>query len=142
MNSLNLPLLVAAALSAVAAGLHLAIIVGGPDWYRFFGAGERMARAAAQGDRYPTVVTLCIAAVLAGWALYALSGAGAIRPLPWLKFALAGITAVYLLRGLLFVPAWRASGRALTPFAVWSSVICLGYGLIHLLGLVQVWPRL
>lgn len=27
-------------LSAAAALLHIAVIVGGPDWYRFFGAGE------------------------------------------------------------------------------------------------------
>lgn len=41
--SVNLSLVFAAALSAIAASLHLAIIVGGPAWYRFFGAGERFA---------------------------------------------------------------------------------------------------
>jgi hypothetical protein len=30
-------------LSAIAALLHAAVIAGGPDWYRFFGAGEEMA---------------------------------------------------------------------------------------------------
>jgi hypothetical protein len=142
MNPANTALLLAAALSALAALLHVAIIFGGPAWYRFFGAGERMAQSAARGERAPTIVTACIAAVLGGWSLYALSAAGAIPALPLLKVGIVSITAIYLLRGVLFVPAWLAGGRRLTPFVVWSSAICLVYGLIHLLGLVQVWPRL
>ena len=42
-------LLIGGGLSALAAALHLAIIAGGPSWYRFFGAGERTARLAARG---------------------------------------------------------------------------------------------
>ena len=33
-------------LSALASLLHIAVIAGGPAWYRFFGAGEGMARMA------------------------------------------------------------------------------------------------
>jgi hypothetical protein len=47
-------------LSVLAALLHIACIFGGPDWYRFFGAGEGMARAAARGDLRPTLITLAI----------------------------------------------------------------------------------
>jgi len=50
-------LLCAGLLTGAAALLHVAIIVGGPAWYRFFGAGERMARLAARGSAYPTLVT-------------------------------------------------------------------------------------
>jgi hypothetical protein len=25
---------------------------------------------------------------------------------------------------------------------VWSSLICMGFGVVHLVGLVQVWPGL
>ena len=32
-------LIAGGAMSAAAAAVHLAAIVGGPDWYRFFGAG-------------------------------------------------------------------------------------------------------
>jgi len=135
----NTPLLIGAALSALAAALHLAIIAGGPAWYRFFGAGERMALAAERGDVRAALMTLAIAAVLAGWSAYALSGAGVIGPLPWLDVALAAITAVYLVRGLAFVPVLRARGARITRFAVWSSIVCLGYGVVHLLGLVQRW---
>ena len=89
-------LIAAAVLSGAAALLHLGCIVGGPDWYRFFGAGEGMARAAARGDLRPTLITLAIATVLAVWAAYAASGAGLIPRLPLLRTALVAITAVYL----------------------------------------------
>ena len=36
-------------LSAAASLLHLAVIAGGPAWYRFFGAGEGMAQMAERG---------------------------------------------------------------------------------------------
>jgi hypothetical protein len=140
--AVNIPLAVGAALSAIAALLHLGIIAGGPRWYRFFGAGERFARAAAQRKWYPTVVTLGIAAVLGAWAAYALAGAGVIGALPMLKWALVTITAVYLIRGLAYAPLVRAKGGRITPFVVWSSLICFTYGLVHLLGLVQRWPAL
>lgn len=137
----NTLLMTGAALSALASLLHVAIIVGGPDWYRFFGAGEEMARMAGAGSPVPALVTLGIATVLAIAALYALSGAGRIRRLPLLRPALCVITAVYLLRGLALVPALAVPALR-EPFNVWSSLICLAFGLVHLGGLVQVWPRL
>ncbi|QYF92776.1 hypothetical protein KY495_18905 [Massilia sp. PAMC28688] len=135
----NLPLVVAAILSAIAALLHVGIIVGGAPWYRFFGAGDSMARADAAGRVYPAVVTAFIALVLATWSAYALAGAGVIAPLPQLKAALVGITAVYLLRGLAVVPLLLFARHQATPFLVWSSLICIGLGAVHLAGLAQVW---
>lgn len=138
----NLVLIVAAGLSATAALLHVAIIFGGAPWYRFFGAGERMATAAAAGSAYPTIVTLAIATVLAVWAAYALAGAGVLAPLPGTRLALAGITAVYWLRGLAIVPLLLLARARTTPFLVWSSLICLVYGVVHLAGVMQVWDAL
>jgi hypothetical protein len=140
--AVNIPLAVGAALSAIAALLHLGIIAGGPSWYRFFGAGERLARAAAQRKWYPTLVTLGIAAVLGAWAAYALAGAGVIGALPMLKTALVGITAIYLVRAFAYAPLVLAKGGRITPFVVWSSLICFVFGLVHLMGLVQRWPAL
>jgi hypothetical protein len=141
-TNVNLALVAGALLSAIAALLHLAIIAGGPAWYRFFGAGERMARAAAQRRWYPALVTLGIAAVLAVWAAYALAGAGVIGALPFLKVALVGITAVYLVRGVAYGPLVLARGGRITPFVVWSSAICFAYGVVHLVGLTQRWAAL
>lgn len=140
--SVNLSLVFAAALSAIAALLHLAIIVGGPAWYRFFGAGERFARAAAAGRIYPGAVTVGIASMLGLWAGYALSGAGVLPRWPLLPAALCAITGIYLLRGLAVLPLLVFARSKATPFLVGSSLVCLCFGLVHLLGLLQVWPQL
>lgn len=135
-------LIFAGAGSLAASVLHLACIAGGPDWYRFFGAGERMARMAARGHWYPTVITLGIAAVLAGWALYAWSGAGLVRRLPLLRPVLCAITGVYLLRALAFAPLRNFFPGNSDAFWYWSSAVCLGLGLLHAVGLRRAWPRL
>jgi hypothetical protein len=138
----NVPLLVAGALDALAALLHLACIVFGAPWYRFFGAGERTARLAEAGSHEPALVTSGIALVLAIWAMYALSGAGAIARLPMLRPALCAIAAIYLLRGVAgFALIAHPLGR--TPaFWIWSSAICLLIGFTHLLGVRQAWASL
>ena len=136
----NAFLIAGAVLSALAAALHAGCIVFGAPWYRFFGAGERMAQMAIAGHWYPTVATVVIASVLSAWSLYALSGAAVIRALPLLRPALCVITGIYLLRGLLILPL-AVLGRT-TPFWWWSSAICLLIGVVHLVGLLQVWPRL
>lgn len=141
-RQVNFFLVIGALLSGIAAVLHLLMILGGPTWYRFFGAGERFATAVAQGRYFPTVITFGIAVVLGIWSAYALSGSGAIRTLPLLKPALLVITAIYLIRAIVFAPVVLAMGGQITPFVLWSSAICLGYGIIHVIGLVQRWPVL
>lgn len=131
-----------AILSGLAALLHIAVIIGGPDWYRFFGAPEEYARAAAKGSVIPVLITTGIAAILALWGAFALSGAGLIRRLPLLRVALIGITAIYLLRGALLIPTILYVPYPEGAFDYWSSAIVLIYGLVHLIGLVRVWPAL
>jgi hypothetical protein len=132
----------AALLSAVAAVLHLAVIAGGPDWYRFFGAGEGMARLAERGSPKPALITLAIAAMLGLWAAYALAGAGRINRLPLMRTALVAIAAIYLLRGLALVPAVATNPRAVDSFMLWSSLIVLVYGLTYAIGTYRAWPAL
>jgi hypothetical protein len=138
----NLLLTLGALLSALAAAAHIGIIIGGAAWYRFFGAGEQFAVASEQGKIYPAVVTFGITAVLATWAAYALSGAGWLPVLPFLKLALCVITGVYLLRGVGGFALLAMKSPYSKRFIVVSSSICLGFGLMHLLGVMQVWGRL
>lgn len=134
-------LILAGSLSALASLIHLAVIVGGPDWYRFFGAGEGMARMAERGMIQPALITIGIAAVLAIWAAYAFSGAGLIGRLPLLRTGLVVITLIYLARGLIIVPAWLMN-REINTFGWVSSLIVLGFGLAYLIGTWRAWPRL
>lgn len=138
------PFLVAGAmLSAIAALLHLGCIFFGPSWYRFFGAGERMIQLSAAGSIVPTLITAGIAAVLALWSLYALSGAGVIPRLPFVRLALCVITGIYLLRGLAgLVLAVVAPGDRGVAFWCWSSVICLSMGALYLVGIRRAWSQL
>lgn len=135
-------LVTAGLLSAAASLVHVATIVGGPDWYRFFGAGEEMARAAERGSMMPGLVTAAIATLLALWALYAFSAAGLVRRLPLLRTALVLITGVYMLRGLALVPLLALKPHLVDPFVIISSLVVLCYGVIHVVGTWLAWPTL
>jgi putative oxidoreductase len=140
-------LVIAGALSFLAAALHICVIVGGASWYRFFGAGETMALLAERGSVKPAFITLAISLILFVWGLYAWSGAGLLPKMPFLKLGLVTITTIYLVRGL---------GGLIAPFAsdhpqikqnsvnfwVWSSIVCLVIGMVHLSGVVSKWQVL
>jgi len=139
---MNVYLIIGATLSAIAALLHIGCMVFGAPWYRFFGAGEKMAVLAEQGSHKPTVITSFIVIALFVCSLYALSGAQIVPPLPLLRLALVVITVVYLIRGLLgFIFVFKPIENSPT-FWFWSSMICSVFGLVHLLGLWQVWQVL
>ena len=140
-------LTVAGSFSLLAAALHIGIIIGGPSWYRFFGAGESMALLAEKGSLKPTVITLGIAIIFIVWAAYAWSGAGLLPSLPFIKLVLSIITAIYLLRGLggmvaLFVTEHPQIKQNSSAFWLWSSAICLVVGVLHLMGLMAIWQIL
>ena len=102
--------------------------------------------AAEQGRLFPALVTLGIAFVLVSWSMFAISGSGALPAFPFRKIALCLITGIYLLRGiggfvLLVSPAFSKQ-KLTSTFLVVSSLICLAYGLVHLVGVVQVWDRI
>ena len=135
-------LVAGAVLSALAALLHLGCIVFGASWYRFLGAGEKMAQMDLAGHWYPTVATLVISSMLLLWSAFALSGAGLIRNLPLTRLALSAITGIYLLRGVAFTPLMAYFPGNSATFWFWSSATCLAVGAVHLIGLWQVWRRL
>ncbi len=134
-------LMVGGCLSLLAALLHIAVIVGGPEWYRFFGAGEDMARMAERGMWQPMLLTIGIAAVLSIWAWYAFAGAGRVRRLPLMRTALVVISGIYLARGLLIIPILLEPSTR-TTFNIWSSLIVLVFGLVYAVGTWLAWPQL
>lgn len=129
-------LILAALLDFIAATLHLAIIAGGAEWYRFFGAGEDFASRAASGDIFPDLVTLGIAIILMIWGLYCLQAAGRVHlRLPWPRVALTSITVIYTIRAMAPLIAWAVDPAAIDDFLIWSSLICVLYALAHGMGL-------
>ena len=135
---MNKPLFLGGASSLLVAALHLAIIWGGPAWYRFFGAGERMAILAEEGSWTPALVTLGLTIIFALWGLYAFSAAGLFRPLPWQRLVLIAVAAIYILRGVMLLPVWLFRPEEIDLFLFLTSLVSLGIGLLYALGIHQL----
>jgi putative oxidoreductase len=138
---------VAGILSFLTAALHIAIIFGGPEWYRFFGAGQDAAIQAEQGSIRLILSTLFLAAIFSIWGLYAWSGSGILPRFPFLRTCLILITIVYLARGIVgFIIPFVTNHPRITQlsisFMMWSSFICLCFGLVHLKGILDRWSSL
>ncbi len=145
MMKTNKWLIIGGILCFVASLLHVAIIIGGPEWYRFFGAGEGMARLAESGSIYPTLITGVIALILAIWALYAFSGAKIVIQLPFLKSVMVGISMIYIIRGVFGIPIViyidrpylnELEGKMM--FMIFSSIFSLVCGLFYLTGTIKI----
>lgn len=135
----------AGAASGSIALLHLVVVgIGGPA-YRYFGAGEQLARQAESGSAMPALVTLGLAALFATFAAYALSGAGGVRRLPLLRLGLVAIGAIYLLRGSSSLPQGVALLDSTTVFPVRYfafSLVSLAVGLLYAAGTALEWASL
>ena len=129
-------------LSLIASLLHIGVIIGGPDWYRFFGAGEDLAQMAEQGSLYPALITVGIASVLAIWGWFAFAGAGLVWQPPLLRTGLVIISAIYLARGLVILPMALFIPEKINGFAIWSSLIVMIYGLFYAAGTWKTWSSL
>lgn len=136
-------LLLAGIAASAGALLHVAIIFGGPDWYAFFGAPRGLVEMARAGNLRAPISCLVIAVFLSLLAAYAFSGAGLIRRLPFLRFGLAAIATVLILRGILFIPlivfrpdalARICDCRSVDTFIIVTSGLCLAMGVGYALG--------
>ena len=97
---------------------------------------------AEAGHWYPNFIAFVIGVMLSVWAVYALSGAGLLMQLPFVRLVLSAITGIYLLRALAFPLLKPAFPGNSDMFWLVTSGICLVIGLIHLVGLRQVWNQL
>jgi hypothetical protein len=132
-------------LSVAIAALHVVIVFFGAPAYRYFGAGEDMARQAEAGSLVPGALTLVIAVVFTVFALYAFAGAGRFRRLPLLRTGLVAISAIYLVRGLSLLPElarYAQDSGAVLPRNLAFSFTSLVIGLLYLAGTVFLWPSL
>lgn len=138
----NILWLICAAINVAIAILHIIIIFVGARAYSYFGAGDWMTNLAVQGSPIPALITAGVTAVFFVFAAYNLAGADLLW-LPLIKPGLLGITAIYLLRGLV-VLAVPFMNTPVTTFDLVSSFIALAIGLLHALAFYQTYlhPRL
>lgn len=132
-----------AGLISFALAFFQAVIGFFPGVSLYFGAPEILTK------NYPLLVgtSLLVSALLVLFGLYALSGAGRIRPLPLLKPVLVGVTLIYILRGLILIPeilvVWGILDTSI-PVAqrfIWFSCGALALGLLHLAGIIRGWTE-
>lgn len=140
MKKFKRVLVFAGVLSFAVALLHAAIGFS-PTLSLYFGAPEALVK------NIYTLIIVClfIAVIIAIFGLYAISGAGYIRPLPWLKQILAVISGIYILKGLLFIPELMVvlgifdMSIPVAPRFVVFSIGSLLIGLIYLIGTIGGW---
>ncbi|HYW31291.1 MAG TPA: hypothetical protein VE869_07250 [Gemmatimonas sp.] len=133
---------VGAMLAAAVALLHAALPFVAPEWYAFFGASD-LAVAKRAGAPWPDALTRALAVVFAGWVYYALAALGVARRPPLLRWGLAAIGGVCLLRGATLVPELLALARGAVPlrYPVFSAV-ALAIGVTYGVGTWRAWATL
>ena len=138
-------LLAAGLLSAGIALLHVIIIFVGAPAYRYFGAGEQMARQAEAGSYLPGLLTATVTLFFAAFAFYALAGARVAPRPPLLRTGLILIGVIYTLRGLLLAPqlvTYLSNAPLLASRELVFSTVSLLIGLLYLFGTWQAWGDL
>ena len=132
-------------LSALVAVVQCAVPFFGAKGYRFFGAGDRVAQAVEGGAGWPAGLTVCIGAIFAVFAFYALAAASErLRP-PLLRTGLLVIGLLFMLRGLSVVPqgmTWFRNPEAIPGRFVLFSVVALAMGALYLIGVIMAWQDL
>jgi hypothetical protein len=136
METSRVLLIVGAVGSGLISLLHVVLALR-PELWRYVAPGGTSAlrEMAIQGSTGTIVAAAALAVMFAVWALYGLSGAGAIGRLPLLRTGLIGIGVIFLLRGLFIVPETRmvlAEGYAVR-FALFSAISLLA-GLLYVVG--------
>ena len=145
MNRKPIALLMAGTSSAAIAALHVVIVFLGAPAYRYFGAPRELVRLAEARSLVPAAITFGLALLFCLFAAYAFAAAGAIPRLPLMRTALAGISIIYLLRGVSAVP--QGIALALRPDLVRPrdfvfSAVAMIVGVAYALGTRAVWSGL
>ncbi|WP_395009223.1 hypothetical protein [Undibacterium sp.] len=139
---MNIYLLAAAVCTSIAALLHFACIVFGAPLFRILGAGDVVVKMVEQGYSQPKWMAFFVGAALLICSAFTLSAAGVLMQLPWQRFVLCGLAVVLIVRALAF-PWMKEAFPGNSEFFWWSSsAICLLMGLLHAIGVAQLWKNL
>lgn len=111
------------------AACHVVGLIWAWSVFRAVGIEPEMRELAMQGVALPYILTLVAAAAFLLCGLYALSGAGDLRRLPFLRTALLSLAVIYLYRATIYggSDAVRAGDGAQIAFAAIALLIGLCY---------------
>lgn len=116
-------ILLAAAIAALGALIHVVAIPAGPAWYAYFGAPASVVASARAGTWPAPAGALVIAFLMATCAWYACAALGAVRRPPLLRAGLATMAAICLVRALLLPPLAVAHPELRNTFQVVAAVL-------------------
>jgi hypothetical protein len=136
------PFLLAAGIALFGAIIHWVAPFVGVDWYGFLTAPQDVVDSARNGTMLAPVGAAIIGLLMFACAMYAFSGAGLSRRLPLTKTALAVISAICLLRGLLLIPFLIRFPLAVSTFDIVASAVWFVAGAAFAVGTVGNWRRL
>lgn len=123
-----------ALISAIGACIHIAAIFGGASWYYFFHAPPVVVASAQAGTWLAPTGALLIALAMTACCAYALSAAQLIRRLPLLRWGLASMATVCLLRVAVLIPVAFYRPNIIDTFEIIASTCWLVAGLGFLVG--------
>ncbi len=133
--------LVIAGWVSIALAVFQAVISTSTEWSLYWGAPPEYVAKPVE----LLVMGEVVALLFALFGLYAFSGAGFVRRLPFTKSVLVVIAILFILRGLVFIPqiaimAGYLHARVGVPVRMLaSSFVSLGIGLLYLYGVCRSW---
>ncbi len=117
--SVKSKLLISAGVIASGAAIwHILCIFGGPSWFAFARAPQKIIDSAQQGTMIAPIGTVIVSSLMFACTVFAFSAAGLIRKVPLLKSALITIAILCTLRGLIAIPMCVTS----TGSDIWQIV--------------------
>jgi hypothetical protein len=97
-------------------------------------APPKIIESAIKGTYFAPIGTIFVSIIFVILGLYALSGAGFIRRLPLLKFALYTVATVCIIRGILPLQLWLRHPDKVTETVFYTGIVWLVAGLLYVFG--------
>ncbi|WP_206052594.1 hypothetical protein [Neptunomonas marina] len=129
-----LALSIGALIAIATAVAHLSCIFLGPSCYQAQMAPPEIVQSATEGTLLAPMATLIISFLFLVCAVFAMSGAGFIKKLPFIEPVLATISGLSLLRGLATIPSSYAFPEMVSAFSITAGLIWFVAGLLYFYG--------
>lgn len=127
--------LVLAALIAIGTAVaHMSCIFIGAECYAVQMAPSQIIESAKNGTYLAPIAAILVSAIFVVLGLYALSGAGVIRKLPFLKFTVYAGAMLCIIRGVLPLQLWLRHPEKVNDIVFYAGVVWFITGLLYLFG--------
>jgi hypothetical protein len=127
-------LLVAAFIASGTAIAHLSCIFLGPTCYKAQMAPPQIVQSAIDGTLVAPIGTVVVSLLFLTCALFAVSGAGYIKRLPFLNSALITISILCIVRGISTIPSSYLFPEMVSSFSIMAGVVWFFVGVLYLYG--------